>query len=100
MEESISDMKQFISKNTGSDVSESNVDDFVFASKDGVSEMLLEIMAKEQATEDILEMVKSYYRKKTITLGQYLETVREQSEEQFYNLAMKRKVLALLKQSS
>lgn len=62
--------------------------------------MLLEIMAKEQATEDILEMAKSYYRKKTITLGQYLETVREQSEEQFYNLAMKRKVLALLKQSS
>ena len=62
--------------------------------------MLLDILAKEHAIEDTLDVVKNSYRKKIVDLQTYLDNVRELAEEQFFNLAMKRKVLALLKQSS
>ena len=62
--------------------------------------MLLEIVAKEQSIEDTIDLVKSSYKKKTISLSKYLDLVRELAEKQFFNLAMKRKILTLLKQSS
>ena len=70
------------------------------ASKDGVSDSLLEILAQEQANEDVFGIIKDSFRKKKVDLNTYLETTREIAEQQFYNLAMKRKLLALLKQSS
>jgi len=96
MEEGIA----FIKKNKDREINESNIDDYVFPSKDGVSEVLLEILAKEQAIEDTIDLVKSHFRKKTIELVQYLDHVRELSEKQFLNLAMKRKVLSALKGTS
>lgn len=62
--------------------------------------MLLELISKEQAMEDTIDLVKANYNKKIISLSKYLDLIRDLSEKQFYNLAMKRKILTLLKQSS
>jgi hypothetical protein len=72
----------------------------VYASQDGVSVMMLDILSKEQAIEDVINLLKQLFRKKSIDLDSYLEQVRDISEEQFYNLAMKKKLLVLLKQTS
>lgn len=100
LENEMAEMKEgieFIKKNENREINASNIDDFVFPSKDGFSEVLLEIITKESAIEDTIDLVKSYYRKKAISLDVYLEQVRELSEKQFFNLAMKRKVLSVLK---
>lgn len=62
--------------------------------------MLLDVMAKEQAIEETIDLVKSHFRKKSIDLDTYLDQVRELAEKQFFNIAMKRKVLSLLKQTT
>lgn len=72
----------------------------MYASKDGVSDTLIDLVSKENAIEDTISLVKACFRKKTIDLETYLDNVRELAEEQFYNLSMKRKLLTLLKQSS
>lgn len=69
----------------------------MFPAKDGVSEILLDILAKEQAIEDTIDLVKSQFRKKALALDLYLDHVRELSGKQFHNLAMKHKVLSVLK---
>jgi len=100
MEVRVKKMKDFIENNKEKDVSETNIDEFIFATKDGISDSLLEIVSKEQSIEETIDVVKTLFRKKTIDLETYLEKVRDLAEEQFFTLAMKRKLLALLKQSS
>jgi hypothetical protein len=55
-----------------------------------------DIKAKEHTVEDTIDLCKKAYRKKRITLSEYLDTVRELSEEQFLNLAMRQKILSIL----
>ena len=50
-----------------------------------------EIKAKEAALEDTFDVCKKAYRNKTINLSSYLDSIRELSEEQFLNLAMRQK---------
>ena len=51
-----------------------------------------EIKGKEGAIEDTINLCKKSYRKKVIDLSVYLDSVRELSEEQFLNLAMRQKI--------
>ena len=66
--------------------------------QDSVSKDLLKIASSELAIEDTLTEIRHCYRKKKISLDKYLETVRTYSEKQFYNVASKRKILALMHQ--
>ena len=93
MTEGIEEMKKLEKMK---DISEQNIDDYVYASKDGVSESLLEILAKENAIEDTIDVARSCFRKKKIDIEVYMDTVRELSESQFFNLAMKRKIEAMI----
>mmetsp|Transcript_12162 Transcript_12162/g.12162 ORF Transcript_12162/g.12162 Transcript_12162/m.12162 type:complete len:224 (+) Transcript_12162:493-1164(+) len=90
------EIKEFISKNAGKEVTKDNIDDFVDVKEEDHKSILDEVKIKEGALEDTLAQCKKLYRKKTIDLSTYLETVRELSEEQFLNLAMREKILALM----
>jgi len=90
------EMKEFISKNEGKEVTKDNIDDFVSVKEEDHKTMLDEIKGKEAALEDTFDICKKQYRKKKIELDTYLDTIRELSEEQFLNLAMRQKILAVL----
>lgn len=106
----IAEMKEFVSKHKGKEITKDNIDDFVdFIEQDSESKQEkgafkvafdncaenIEIKAKEHAIEDTIDLSKKLYRKKTIDLRTYLDSVRELAEEQFLNIAMRQKLMAL-----
>lgn len=64
--------------------------------EDEVSKKLLNIAAAELALEDWLSEAKSCYRRKLLSLEEYLDQVRSLSEKQFKNIATKRKIMAYI----
>lgn len=61
---------------------------------DDVNKKLLSLSASEKAIEEVLEEVRNVYRKKKITLNEYLDKVRTLSEKQFISIATQRKIRA------
>jgi hypothetical protein len=84
-------IEQFIENNEGKEISE--IDEFV-KPEDDVSEKILDFLADETACEDAMEVVRHKFRKKKISLEEYLDSVRTLSNYQFMSMAKRRKIMS------
>lgn len=89
-------MSDFVINNKGIEINKSNVDEFVVQKEQDGQTIIDEIKCKEHSIEDAIDLWKKTYRKKGIDLSTYLDTIRDLAEEQFFNLAMKDKILGLI----
>lgn len=86
-------IEAFIENNEGKDIND--IDEFV-KPEDEISEHILEFLADETACEETMEYVKSRFRKKKITLEEYLESMRTLSSQQFTSMSKRRKIMSLV----
>ena len=84
-------IEQFIENNEGKEIND--IDEFV-KPEDDVSEKILDFLSDETSCEDTMEIVKSKFRKKQITLEEYLDSVRTLSSYQFMSMAKRRKIMS------
>lgn len=64
---------------------------------DSLSLQLLKLHSSELALENWMTEAKKCFKKHKISLEEYLETVRQLSDQQFLNIANKRKIMAHVK---
>lgn len=93
MEQNTENIEHFIEHHEGQEVG--NVDEFV-KPEDEVSEQLLNFLADERACEETIDMLKSRFRKKKISLDDYLESVRSLSNQQFMSMAKRKKISLII----
>lgn len=86
-------IEAFIQNNEGKEISD--VDEFV-KPEDEISENILEYLADETACEETMEYVKARFRKKKISLEEYLESIRTLSSYQFMSMSKRRKIMSLV----
>lgn len=85
------ELENFIENNEGKDISD--IDEFV-KPEDKVSEKMIDFIADETACEDTMDIIKSRFRKKKITMDEYLESVRNLANHQFMCMAQRRKIMS------
>lgn len=87
-------IEQFIENNEGKEI---NDIDEVVKPEDNVSHgQILEFLADETACEDTIDVVKAKFRKKQISLEEYLDSVRTLSNYQFMSMAKRRKIMSVI----
>ncbi len=83
----------FIATQSGSqEVTSDNIDELVFA-KTPLSQKMLDLVAKENALEDGLAVIKKCYEKDQIDLKEFLSQVRKMSGKQFKTTIKKQKLM-------
>lgn len=87
----LGEMEQFIQNNQGRDIND--IDEIV-KPEDEVSEKMLEYLADETACEEAMEVIRSKFRKKKITIDEYLESVRTLANHQFMSMSKRRKIMS------
>ena len=93
MENNIEKIEAFIDNNQEKDVGD--VDDFI-CPEDEVSDLILDYLAEEKACDETLDAIKEQFRKKKITLNEYLDGARSISETQFMCMAKRRKIMSVI----
>lgn len=93
MENNSEKIETFIDNNEGKEIND--IDEFV-KPEDEVSEYILDFLADETACEETIEVVRSRFRKKKISLEEYLDAVRTLSNQQFMSMAKRRKIMSVV----
>ena len=93
MEKNSVKINEFISNNEGKEIS--NIDEFI-SPEDDVSDLIISFFADEKAWEETMDIIKDRFRHKKITLDQYLDAIRNLSNEQFMCMAQRRKIMSIL----
>jgi hypothetical protein len=72
MEKNMERIKTFISNNEGREIS--NIDEFISPEDD--ADDIISFLADEKACEETMELIKEEFRKKKISLEEYLDAIR------------------------
>eukprot|EP00345_Euplotes_harpa_P008279 CAMPEP_0168332848 /NCGR_PEP_ID=MMETSP0213-20121227/9221_1 /TAXON_ID=151035 /ORGANISM="Euplotes harpa, Strain FSP1.4" /LENGTH=305 /DNA_ID=CAMNT_0008336989 /DNA_START=185 /DNA_END=1103 /DNA_ORIENTATION=+ len=72
-----------------------NIDALVMP-EDDVSGYILDYLSDEKACEETMEIIKERFRKKKISLDDYLESVRSLANQQYMSMAKRRKIISVL----
>ena len=64
--------REFIQNNSTQEVTKDNVEQLVYPANDGTSQKILEVMSSDQAIEDTVDLLRENFRKKKISLADFL----------------------------
>lgn len=70
--------------------------DEIIKPADVVTEKILDCLAEEKACEDTMEIVKQQFRRKKFEIEEYLDAIRTLSNQQFWSMAHRRKVISVV----
>ena len=84
MEKNMEKINIFIENNEGKEIS--NIDEFI-TPEDEISDHIITFLADEKAWEETMGVIKERFRKKKISLDDYLDATRTLSNEQFMCMA-------------